>query len=299
MPPKRKAKSKKKEDIEVEELTESEQDFSETDVSEGEEADEDESIIEDVDESDIEDDIDEDSIDKDAFKKEYNKKKEDVKKKVSEKKKEDYDDDESEGERMLKNKNKPPPSRFGDVSADYVVKLDNPYVKTELAKTVTLKPREQTSDLIINLKKSLIKDLSGKIYKDFGFVKKIYKIVSSETGRIKPEEFNGDVIFDVKFYAKICKPEKDDIISAQIDSIGDKFIRCSNGPMNIFIGYKFVDYEVFCSSESNSSKGGLVHSKSKRSLQIGDYVKIKILKLELQPGNTSIIIIGYLMDFIK
>ena len=286
-----KGKSKKNvESSEDSDLT----DIEEIELSEGEDIYEDEEVlsVEDI-KSDNEED--EDIIDKEAFRRDYNKKKEQKKSNIRSKK-EDFDDDESEGEKMLKKKK--PPSRFGDVSGNYVSKLDNPYVKTELAKTVTLKPREQTSDIVINLKKSLINDLTGKIFRDYGFIKKIYKLISYETGRIKPEDFSGDVIFDVKFYAKICKPEQGDVISAQIDSIGEKFIRCSNGPMNIFISYKFVDYDVF-SEDSSTKKGGLIFNKSGKNLQINDYVKIRILKMDLQPQNTSIIIIGHLMDFIK
>ena len=68
-----------------------------------------------------------------------------------------------------------------------------------------------------------------------GFIENIYEIAEYKDGIIMNEDFSGNVIFNVKYYCKLCLPVINTIIIGQIKLINQELIIANNGPMYIFI----------------------------------------------------------------
>lgn len=111
----------------------------------------------------------------------------------------------------------------------------SPYINTILNSTVSLQPRQMDNNIYKHLKDNLIKKVEGKCYREYGFIKKIFKIEEFSDGLIVPENPLSNAIFDVKFHCRICYPLKNKEIICKIEKMNSKLINCSNGPITCII----------------------------------------------------------------
>lgn len=111
----------------------------------------------------------------------------------------------------------------------------SPYINTILSTSVSLKPRQMDNYIYKHLKDNLIKKVEGRCYREYGYIKKVYKIEEYGDGIIVPENPLSNAVFNVKFHCRICYPLKNKEIICKIEKINSKLINCSNGPITCII----------------------------------------------------------------
>lgn len=170
-------------------------------------------------------------------------------------------------------------------------KLVSPYIDTEQYTKISLHPYQMTTDVNINLKINLKKKVEKKCNQN-GFISKIYKIVEKSDGIIDAENFNASANFVIKYSCKLCLPVENTLIVGKIRTINRVLMVIENGPILSIVLSNNINYDVFKSNNQNN----LSHIKSGKELEIGDFVKIKILSKTFNYNDNQIKTMAYLED---
>lgn len=165
----------------------------------------------------------------------------------------------------------------------------SPYHDTFQYTRIKLEPHNFNSDLESNLLHVLRQKESKKCNKN-GFIDEIYKIENFNGGFISPDNLSGNVMFDVKYNCRICFPTIRSTLVAQVKTINQELIVCTNGPIFIFIPKDEIDSTFWDFSENFKNK------KSGVELKENDFVKVEILDKRINQGGYIINTIGKLLD---
>jgi DNA-directed RNA polymerase subunit E'/Rpb7 len=167
-----------------------------------------------------------------------------------------------------------------------------PYRNVVLPAPVILEPIQLNNKFEHNIKSNLINSLEGKCFKDYGYITKIYKIVTHTKPIIEPESMTCTPITNVKFVHELCMPVNDKFIICKITQIVKELIRCENGPILSFISSDRINPEMFYKdSNRNFRTKSEVHPYLVKDL----FVKIYIMGCNLN-FDKNIIAIGILHD---
>lgn len=171
--------------------------------------------------------------------------------------------------------------------------MSNPFIDTTLYTTIALHPRQLNNDIYINLKQTLIRQLEGKCYKNYGFISKIYEILERDNGFIVPEDTLSSAVFKIKFSCRLCHPIENTQIVCQIDQISNVFIRLRHDPIQIIVTNDLdrIKSDLF-SLENNVLK----YKKTNEILEKGQFVKTTILGKTFTDKDKRIIVIGTIDD---
>jgi DNA-directed RNA polymerase subunit E'/Rpb7 len=169
--------------------------------------------------------------------------------------------------------------------------LVSPYKKLYQYTRVYLTPYNLNSDIKNNIMFTLKKQVEKKCNMN-GYVENIYDIAEYTDGDIINEDFSGNVIFNIKYYCKICIPIIDTIIIAKIKLIKQNLIIANNGPLYIFISNNMID-----ESKWNINTNDIININTKNKLEPNNLVKIKINKTRIHNSSNKINVIGTLLDF--
>lgn len=170
-------------------------------------------------------------------------------------------------------------------------KLVSPYIDTEQHAKISLHPYQMTNDVNINLKINLKKKAEKRCNQN-GFVSKIYKIVEKSDGIIDAENFNASANFVIKYSCKLCLPVENTLIVGKIRTINRVLMVVENGPILSVVLSSNINTDNFKTNNQNN----LYHLKSSKELEIGDYVKIKILSKKFNFNDNQIKTMAYLED---
>ena len=170
-------------------------------------------------------------------------------------------------------------------------KLVSPYIDTEQYAKISLHPYQMTNDVNINLKINLKKKAEKRCNQN-GFVSKIYKIVEKSNGIIDAENFNASANFVIKYSCKLCLPVENSLIVGKIRTINRVLMVVENGPILSVVLSSNINNDNFKTNNQNN----LYHNKSGKELEIGDYVKIKILSKKFNFNDNQIKTMAYLED---
>ena len=101
--------------------------------------------------------------------------------------------------------------------------LVSPYKNIFQYTRISLAPHNLNSDIknkiIFKLKNSIEKKCNKN-----GFIENIYEIAEYKDGIIMNEDFSGNVIFNIKYYCKLCLPVINTAIIGQIKLINQELI---------------------------------------------------------------------------
>jgi len=170
-------------------------------------------------------------------------------------------------------------------------KLVSPYIDTEQYAKISLHPYQMTNDVNINLKINLKKKAEKRCNQN-GFISKIYKIVEKSNGLIDAENFNASANFVIKYSCKLCLPVENTLIVGKIRTINRVLMVVENGPILSVVLSNNINNEKFNINNQNN----LFHNDSKKELEIGDFVKIKILSKKFNFNDNQIKTMAYLED---
>ena len=156
------------------------------------------------------------------------------------------------------------------------------YTKSILNYSTSIEPSKVNKNIDKTLEDRIRKEMEGKCIND-GYIKKgSVKIVSRGMGKILVSQFNGAVVFNVRYAADILNPLEGMIVSGKVININKMGVLCEGGeddpaPLSILMAKQHhvdnVDFE---------------------KLKVNDVIKIKILGKRFEYGDNQINIIGVL-----
>ena len=170
-------------------------------------------------------------------------------------------------------------------------KLVSPYIDTEQYTKISLHPYQMTNDININLKINLKKKVEKRCNQN-GYVSKIYKILEHSHGLIDAENFSASANFEIKYSCKLCLPVENTIIIGKIRTINRVLMVIENGPILSIILSNNINYDNFKLNNQNN----LVNIKTKNEINVGDFIKVKILSKTFNFNDNQIKTMGYLED---
>jgi len=175
--------------------------------------------------------------------------------------------------------------------------MDDPYYVTNISTKVDLKPNQLNSTNIYHNIKTRAKQLYEKKCNSFGYVDTIYKITDYKNGSIIGENFDGNIVFDITYTARICYPQPNSHIQCNVVNINKTLISCSNGPITVIINTQNINKNNF---KLNSNKDiTIIDGDDETVLQINDHVLIKIIASDFHNTDDGIFVYGYLEKHIK
>jgi DNA-directed RNA polymerase subunit E'/Rpb7 len=172
--------------------------------------------------------------------------------------------------------------------------LINPYTIIKLTEKIIIYPQQIGSNLINHVRNNLVEAFEKKC-NNVGYVMQIYKIASCDGGGINMQNFNGEVVYCVSFFTKLCTPIVGKQIVCVCTTITKGMIIVENGPINCVIINKNIsnvkfdidsDFRIKYLDEDNKS----VHLKQT------DMVKVTITGMMFNRGDSSIVVTGFLDD---
>lgn len=173
--------------------------------------------------------------------------------------------------------------------------MDDPYYVTNISTKVDLAPNQLNSKNIYHNIKTRTKQLYEKKCNSFGYVDTIYKIIDYKNGTIIGENFDGNVIFDITYTARICYPQINTSIQCNVTNINRTLISCVSGPITIIINSQNINKNNF---KLNSNKDITIIGEN-IILKNNDHVLVKIIASDFHKSDDSIFVYGYLEKYIK
>ena len=164
-----------------------------------------------------------------------------------------------------------------------------PYITTELTTSLSLEPNLLNNNLYNNLKDKLQNKLLDKCL-ELGYITKIYNISSYSNGLLVPEDFSGNVLFNIKYNARLCYPIKNTNIVAKISNITKVLIIANNGPIIIIIKINNFNNTNF----EKNNKNELMYKKE--LLKIDDDIIVNVENVNINDKDSRIIVLGKLLN---
>ena len=164
-----------------------------------------------------------------------------------------------------------------------------PYITTELTTSILLKPNLLNNNLYNNLKNKLQDKLLNKCL-EIGFITNIYSISNFSNGKLIPEKFTGEILFDVKYNARLCFPIKNTNIVGKIINITKVLIIAENGPIIIIIKINNFDSMNF----EKNIKNEITYKQN--SLKLNDHIICQIENTNINDKDSRIIVLAKLIN---
>jgi len=165
----------------------------------------------------------------------------------------------------------------------------NPYRNTVFYTQVKLRPYQMNNELYINLKNNLIKKVEKKCNK-YGYVNKVYKMMSYSDGIINAEDFTSSAVFNIKYAANTCIPIENTKIVVKIEKMNNMAILAKNGPIKVVLKYDKI------STKFKLVQGVFLYAEKNKQINIGDYLIISILAKRFYNKDNFISVYGYIDD---
>lgn len=171
----------------------------------------------------------------------------------------------------------------------------NPYYDTLLNIQITLIPAKINNDIRKNIVFELRKNILHKCV-SIGFVYSIDdKNITYDNGEVDDIHFTSDTTFNVSCNATICNPIIDKLIIAKISKIdiGAELTTAENGPIICVLISNLIDHKIFNVVDYN-----ITHKESKKKLEIGDFVFVRVKQTKFYKDASRITVIGALENII-
>ena len=169
--------------------------------------------------------------------------------------------------------------------------LQNPYSNKILNTRILVPCSKLNSDIYINIKNILKNKYEGNCIK-YGYISKIFKILDYSNNNIDINNLDCSVSYFVKYSARLCYPVENTLIIAKIITMNKQFFVAENGPITNMIKYDNINESKFKLDEQRN----IIIKKTKKKLDIGNYVKIQILAKKMYNNDNKIGTLSYLID---
>ncbi len=160
--------------------------------------------------------------------------------------------------------------------------VSNIYYDTTIIKKVVVEPKYLTTQVDDYILKILKKKYEGKCIHE-GYIKEdSIEIEKKSVGLLYGSHFTGEITYTVIFKATVCNPVAGNIIEFVIKSKNPMCLGGILGPMEIVVPKEMVDNQA--------------ELKILNSYQIGDTIKVEVIKSRYFPNSTNIRVIGKLIS---
>lgn len=105
------------------------------------------------------------------------------------------------------------------------------------------------------------------------------EIIERTIGKIYAEHLNGDIIYNVRYSAKICNPIKGMELTAVVENINKMGIMAIAKPLTIVLARQHH-----------------VNRKCFKNIKVGDEISLTVIGSRFELNETEISVIGYLSD---
>lgn len=170
-------------------------------------------------------------------------------------------------------------------------KLQNPYSNKILSTRILVPCTKLNSDIYLNIKNILKNKYEGNCIK-YGYISKIFKILDYSENNIDINNLDCSVSYFVRYSARLCYPVENTLIIAKIITMNKQFFVAENGPITNMIKYNNVNESKFKLDEQHN----IIIKKTKKKLDIGNYVKIQIQAKKMYNNDNKIGTLSYLID---
>ena len=170
---------------------------------------------------------------------------------------------------------------------------DSLYINTELTENITLHPSQLNNEIYINLKNKLIDDYENKCLRNYGYITKIYEITEYKNAIIHTNNPLCSATFKLKYTCRLCVPLKNKIVVCEVDSMNKHIITLKNGPLKVIVTLNRINTDNFL-KDNNNNLVYLDKNKNNIKLSEGSFVKIIIISILFNHGDSSIKSIGFL-----
>ena len=160
--------------------------------------------------------------------------------------------------------------------------MDNLFVRTVINKSISLDPKYMNEQINDHLLKKLKEKFEGKCLKH-GYVQPgSTKILKRSIGSIMTSQFNGNMLYNIRFSVDLCNPMEGAVIPAQVKNINKMGCLCGipdedESPLQILLAKQHhIDNDEF------------------NSLNVGDTISCKIVGKRFEFGDNQISIIATL-----
>lgn len=164
-----------------------------------------------------------------------------------------------------------------------------PYITTELTTTVSLEPNLLNNNLYNNLKDKLKDKVLNKCL-ELGFITNVYSISYYSNGILIPENFSGNILFNIKYNARLCYPIKNTNIVAKIHNITKVLIVAVNGPIVVIIKINNFDNTKL----KKNNKNEITYNNN--LLKLDDDIIVNIENININDKDTRILVLGKLLN---
>ena len=175
-------------------------------------------------------------------------------------------------------------------------KLKSPFIIDTIEFTTVLHSSQMDNKLYINLKNNLIKTYSNKCYENYGYVKKIYKIVEMSDGIIEPEDTKCNAKYVLKTLCRLCIPQKKTEIICKVEKMNNQMIGAYFGPIKFTIQNNNINPKKFFIDTNNYIRYIENDTQSNIIIKPDCYLKVYIVTSQFSKNDTTIICIGIIMD---
>jgi len=182
-------------------------------------------------------------------------------------------------------------SNFTDTKTKNIkldTQLTNPYVNTNLASKVLVKPNQINNNIYINMKKNLKESLESKCNK-YGFIIAIHKIIEHGYGIMPAEDLSGSVLFDVKYSSLLFLPTRNTNIICKITNIENNLLTAQCGPLLVMLKQEDINKDIF-----TNDRGIIFVRKTNKTIALDDHIIVYIRNIRFYTGDTTMMAMGRL-----
>ena len=169
--------------------------------------------------------------------------------------------------------------------------LQQIFINIKLHDLVVLLPWQLNNELYLHLKNNLKNKVEKKCI-DAGYICKVNEIENYDNGFILPEDLSGNITFKVTYTANVCVPIPNNLMICKVDQIIKNVILCKNGPVNIIITFTNINVNAF----NIDNQKNIIDIRTKKKIEIDDYLKIIIKSKRSYNGDNTIGVIGFIED---
>jgi DNA-directed RNA polymerase subunit E'/Rpb7 len=171
--------------------------------------------------------------------------------------------------------------------------MTSPYINTTLQTSINVMPWQMDNNIFNHLKNNLLEKMEGYCFRQYGYVSKIYEILSYGDALIEAENPTASALYSINFTCRLCIPLRNNYIICKVDKVIPMLASLSNGPIRAIVTNDRINNNNFLIGKT----GIFVKDQIKnivRPLEIGELVRIKIDSKKFNNRDTIIMCMGIL-----
>ncbi len=166
-----------------------------------------------------------------------------------------------------------------NASSALVSNIENIYLETLIDKKVVVEPRYLTANNNDYILSKLKKRYEGKCLKEGHIKEDSIETVVKGVGILEGSHFTGDITYNIRFRALVCKPVIGDLLEFEVKVINQVGPRGILGPIQITVPREIHDE---------------MEMKVLSKVKVGDMIRVRVITTHYTPNSTNIRVVAKL-----